>query len=260
MIALADLMATQYSVESQISADPQSWIGIENIMKKESNSSFLYISYHHHDVFFWVLKTSGIIHFRTITVDENLVDDPLIGKLYAFFAKSFRRFSILAEEDCEDRCLNDVESHSALRLIEEEDEKSQYPESSVSLYYRMLISPVADLLKGRELIVVPDRSLNQVPFSALVDEDGRYLSETFRIRVVPSLTTLKHIQDSLSQSDRHTDSGGSRCWYGAVQRKEHGLFSVSMAGSEAAMITRLLGVQPLLGEKATKQVVLDTLH
>ena len=34
--ALADLMATQYSLESQISADPQSWIGIENIMKKES--------------------------------------------------------------------------------------------------------------------------------------------------------------------------------------------------------------------------------
>ena len=33
--ALADLMASQYSVESQISDDRQSWIGIENIMKKE---------------------------------------------------------------------------------------------------------------------------------------------------------------------------------------------------------------------------------
>ena len=33
--ALADLMATQYSIEMQISANPQSWIGIENIMKRE---------------------------------------------------------------------------------------------------------------------------------------------------------------------------------------------------------------------------------
>ena len=133
--ALADLMTTQYSVESQISADPQSWIGIENIMKNESNSSCLYISYHHHDLFLWVLKTSGIIHFRTITVDKKLVDDALVGKLDAFFAKRFRRLSILAEKDCEDRCLNDVESLAALRLIEEEDEESQYSESSVSLYY-----------------------------------------------------------------------------------------------------------------------------
>ena len=60
--ALADLMATQYSVESEISADPQSWIGFENLMKKES-SSCLYISYCERDLFFWVLKTSGIIHF-----------------------------------------------------------------------------------------------------------------------------------------------------------------------------------------------------
>ena len=32
--ALADLMSSQYSVESQISADPQTWSGIENIMEK----------------------------------------------------------------------------------------------------------------------------------------------------------------------------------------------------------------------------------
>ena len=44
--ALADLMAIRYSVERQISADPQSWIGIENIMKQESNCSYLYISNH----------------------------------------------------------------------------------------------------------------------------------------------------------------------------------------------------------------------
>ena len=35
--ALAELMESQYSVGNQISAVPQSWTDIENIMKKESN-------------------------------------------------------------------------------------------------------------------------------------------------------------------------------------------------------------------------------
>ncbi|XP_020606616.1 tetratricopeptide repeat protein 28-like [Orbicella faveolata] len=261
--ALADLMASQYSVESHISADPQSWIGIENIMKKESNSSCLYISYYDNDLFFWVLKTSGIIHFRRMRVGEKLVGTELGGKLDDFFATSFRSFGIVPEEDCEDRSLNDVQSVAALRLIEEEDEESGNSESSVSLYYRMLIIPVADLLEEPELIVVPDRCLNRVPFPALADEGGKYLSENFRIRIVPSLTTLKLIQNS--PADYHSQTGALIVGDPAVGMVRYKgmemLFSrLPGAASEAAMIGRRLGVEPLLGEKATKQAVLDRLH
>ena len=203
--ALADLMSSQYSVKGQISADPQSWTGIENIMKKESNSSCLYISYHADDLFFWILKTSGIIHFRRIKVDEKLVGAGLVGKLDDFFAKCFRSLGILGDQECEDRSLNDVESLAAPRLIEEDDEEIQNSGWNLSLYYKILISPVIDLLEGPEIIVVPDRSLNQVPFPALTDEHGRYLSQTFRIRIVPSLTTLKLIQDS--PADYHSQTG-----------------------------------------------------
>jgi len=260
--ALADLMVTQYSLESQISADPQSWIGIENIMKREINSSCLYISYHGYDLFFWVLKTSGIIHFRRITVNEKLVAAGPVGKLDNFFAKSFRSFGVLSEENCEDRSLNDVKSLAALRLIEEEDEESQNSESSASLHYRMLISPVAELLEEPELIVVPDRFLNQVPFPALKDEGGRYLSGKFRIRIVPSLTTLKLIQDSPAYY--HSQTGalivgdpvvGTVCYKG----KEMPFSRLPCAGNEAVMIGRLLGVKPLLGQHATKQAVIERL-
>ena len=34
-----------------------------------------------------------------------------------------------------------------------------------------------------------------IPFAALMDDNGTYLSDTSRIRIVPSLTTLKLIQD-----------------------------------------------------------------
>ena len=261
--ALADLMTSQYSVESPLSADRRSWIGIENILKKESNSSCLYISYYGHDLFLWVLKTSGIIHFRRVAVYEKLVAAGVVGELNDFFAKSFRTFGILAKEECEDRSLNDVESSAASRLIEEEYEETGNSASSFSLYYSLLISPVADLLEEPELIIVRDRCLNQVPFAALKDEDGKCLSDQFRIRIVPSLTTLKLIQNS--PADYHSQSGalivgdpdvGTVLYKG----KEMPYSRLPCAREEAVMIGRLLGVQPLLGKHATKQAVLDRLH
>ena len=261
--ALADLMCSQYSVQSQISADPQSWTGIDNVTKKESNSCCLYISYHADSLFFWILKTSGIIHFRRITLDEKVPGPGLVGKSDDFFAKCFRSFGILSDQECEDRSLNDVESLAVLRLIEEDDEESQNSDWDLSLYYRILISPVADLLEEPEIIVVPDRSLNQVPFAALTDERGRYLSETFRIRIVPSLTTLKLIQDS--PADYHSQTGAlivGNPEVGTVYYKgtATSYSRLPFAGKEAVMIGELLGVQPLLGQQATKQVVLERLH
>jgi len=69
--ALADLMATQYSAEKRISADPKLWAGVENVTKKESNCTCLYISYSGQRVFLWILKTSGVIQFRKIEVDKK---------------------------------------------------------------------------------------------------------------------------------------------------------------------------------------------
>ena len=257
-------MSSQYSVESQISADPQSWTGIENVMKNESNSSCLYISYHADGLFFWILKTSGIIHFRRITVDDKVVGAGIVGKLDDFFAKCFRSLVILDDQECEDRSLKGIGSLSgAPRLIEENEEESQNSEWNLSLYYRMLISPVADLLEEPEIIVVPDRSLNQVPFPALTDECGRYLSENFGIRIVPSLTTLKLIQDS--PADYHSQTGALIVGdpdVGTVYYKGTAMsFSrLPFAGKEAVMIGELLGFQPLLGQEATKQAVLERLR
>ena len=69
----------------------------------------------------------------------------------------------------------------------------------------MLIAPVADLLEGSEIIIVPDPCFYHVPFPALHDDSRKCSSETFRIRIVPSLTTLKYIQDS--PTDYHSQTG-----------------------------------------------------
>ena len=182
--ALADLMAAQYSVENHISADPQSWFRIKNIMKNESNCICLYISaYSDKNVFVWVLKTTGDIHFRTGEVNENTLRAELVVDLDGLFNKSFRTFGILPREKCEDRSLDDTvpisfhdESRETLRGNETKDTETRF-----QLFHEIVIAPVADLLTEPEIIIVPDRSLYRVPFAALRDESGeKHLSENFQ--------------------------------------------------------------------------------
>ena len=268
---LADLMEGQYSIKTHISANPQSWVGLENITRKENKSACLYISYFQHHVHLWVLKTSGVIHFKRESVNENFVQAGLDRDLYVseFLAKSFQRFGFLPEVYCEDRSLNvgepqrtspKQESSAPSLPFEVDDEEIIEEISSLSLCDKILIAPVDDLLEEPEVIVVPDRSLYKVPFAALSTNEGKYLSETRRIRIVPSLTTLKIIQGS--PADYHSQTGalivgdpqvGWVIYKGNLVK----LMPLSWARKEAEMVGRLVGVTPLLGEQATKQAVLE---
>ena len=245
--ALSDLMAAQYSVESHISADPQSWTGTENVVNLESDCTCLYISYTDQNVALWILKASGVTEFRRQTIDKKTMQDKLATNLDYYFANiadSFRSFGILPEEKCEDRSLNGTES-------------------KLTLLYQMIIAPVANLLETPEIIIVPERSLFRVPFPALLDETGKYLSETFRIRIVPSLTTLKLIQDS--PADYHSQTGalivGDPDVGKVILKGNYETFKpLPCARNEAEMIGQWLGVKPLLGKHATKQAVLQRIH
>ncbi|KAL9966571.1 hypothetical protein ACROYT_G024670, partial [Oculina patagonica] len=270
--ALADLMAAQYFLEKHIPSNMKSCVGIENIINKESNCNCLYISYFEQIIFLWILNTSGVINFRTLTVNENFFRNGLAPDLDDFFAKSIRSFGILPEDECEDRSLNGIQpslkssrkgNPAALRLVEDDDEETQDPEPSLQLLHKMIIAPVVDLLDEPEITIVPAPSLYQVPFAALCDENGKYLSQNFRIRIVPSLTTLKLIHDS--PADYHSQIGAlivgdpdvGRVFYKGYLENFKPL---PCARKEAEMIGRLLGVQPLLGEQATKHAVLQRIH
>ena len=226
---LSDLIAEKYSVETHISANPQSWFGIENIREK-NNCSCLYISYFHNHLHLWVLRKSGVLHFRKISLEENLVQALNTDELLPLFLER--------------------NSSAKVRLVEEDEEEKVI--SSLSLCYKMFIAPIYDLLEEPEVIIVPDRSLYKVPFAALSEKEGaKYLSETRRIRVIPSLTTLKMIQDS--PEDYHSNTGALIIG----NPKVDWLPSLPGARKEAEMVGRLVGVPPLVEEEATKQAVLE---
>lgn len=110
------------------------------------------------------------------------------------------------------------------------------------------IAPVAKFLDEPEPVIVPHRSLYKVPFAALKDESEKYLSQTYRTRIVPSLSTLGLIQESLA--DYHSQTGalivgdpdvGDVLYKG---QKENPC-RLPSARKEAAIIAELLGAEPL---------------
>ena len=261
--ALAKLMSNRYSIEREISINPQSFVGIEEVIKKNDKSTCLYISYDYGDnIFLWVLKQSKPVAFRSKEVCESYVSKHGKISVYDLFGKKsfLRKFYVLPQEQCEDRSL--FSSFANQRPLLDEEEVYTGPDPpTLSQVYDMLIAPVRDLLEGSEIIVVPDNCFFQVPFAALPDESNRCLSDSFRIRIVPSLTTLKLILDS--PADCHSQTG-------ALIVGEPNLMNVYFKGesrylcplpgakAEAEMIARLLPQSHLLiGEQATKQAVLQ---
>ena len=263
---LADLMAARYSIEEQISGNPQSWCGIQEIITREVHCACLYVSVEKEDARFWILKATGAIHFteKEVGLEANSVTG-LVPDLDEFLKDSFRSLGILPQENCEDRSLDDTESMSLRHESRPapRDYNAKDIKANLQLCYEIIIAPVANLLKEPEIIIVPDSCMYQVPFAALSDEGNKYLSETFRLRIVPSLTTLKCIQDS--PPDYHSQTGALIVGDPEVGEVIHNgrrktMTALPCARKEAEMIGRLLGVTPLIGDRAKKQAVLQKIN
>ena len=112
--------------------------------------------------------------------------------------------------------------------------------------YDVIISPIADVLHGDELVIVPDGSLCLAPWTAL--------SEDFRIRTVPSLMSLKLITSS--PKNFHSTSGALLVGDPCVKKVREPLSPLPYAKKEVEMIGGLLKTPPLTGNEATKAEVL----
>ena len=265
--ALTELMSTQYFAGKQITIDPQSWKGIEGIIKKGSNFTCLYISFFVLDIYLWILDQKQSVHLRHMKENETVSTIGSVENLNAFLRNPpVRGCQKLLQGHCADRsmfplvaCSSSQEDRVAALcpFVLDDDDQEQEPTPTLELLYKIFITPVADLLDEPEILIVPDRSLYKIPFAALKDENGKYLSETLRIRIVPSLTTLKLIQErpATQCNDR------SVLIVGDPDVSYVSEFSqLSFARKEAKMIAEWLGVQPLLGCQATKQAVLEAMH
>lgn len=164
---------------------------------------------------------------------------------------------------CEDRSLDEEKDERGEHEMSSQTHASHQHIQSHGLrsLYDFLIGPMADSIDGDELVIVPEGHLWLVPFAALKDKNSKYLCESLRIRVTPSLTILKTIADC--PADYHNKDGALLVGDPWVQEivigKKKKLEQLPCAKEEVEMIGQILNTKPLTGREATKKEVLKRL-
>ena len=234
--ALMDLMKSQYGVRKsvQLSSKQQMELMMSSISNHISSPT-LFLAEDSKLVNFWLLLR-GEHHCRF--AQKKISDD-----LTSAIKQTYKTIGV--------RGVNHT-------LDEPKDEK----ECALKGLYDVFIAPISHLIDGDELIIVPDGSSFLIPFSALVDQHSRYFSETVRIRLVPSLTSLLLLKEC--PESRHSTSGAllvGNPWVETVRIKGCKPFpQLPGAEEEVKMIGKILNIEPLTGKNATKYQVLSRLN
>ena len=128
--------------------------------------------------------------------------------------------------------------------------------------YDLTIGPIVNQLKGDELVIIPCGPLCLVPWHfAVFDPDSKYRRESLRIRVAPSLTTLKLITDCPKGYHSGVLLVGDPLVGEVRYRGKLRIVSrLPFAGKEVEIIAKLTNTQPLTGKNATKMAVLKNLR
>ncbi|PFX26569.1 Tetratricopeptide repeat protein 28 [Stylophora pistillata] len=285
---LADLMSKRYFIQGVNQGEELKVNDIETLLLKE-DCTILYIAYHVNELFLWVIKPNQSIKFRKVprevmeAIPQRLKDVTIDQLFESLVNTTYAHYNFGRSSSCEDRsfftfeagqkCSQPQPRENPARLCEVEEDDDDDEEflldssckTALRLWYDIIIAPVKNLLEGSKIIVVPEGELHKVPFQALEDESGKYLSETYEIRVVPSLTTLKLIHDS--PEDYHSERGvlivgDPEVGEVLLNGEEKHISGLPCARMEAEMISKLLELEPsriLLGKHATKHAVLQEL-
>ncbi|XP_066029064.1 tetratricopeptide repeat protein 28-like [Pocillopora verrucosa] len=222
-------------------------------------SSTIFIAISGPYVHFWVVLSDDNIQSRQVHVNNYKYQKEL-----EFFIKQLNK-TALKEVGARDAVACQNPPHYSPKpekvandMIQVDVRNSQL--SALQKLYDIIVTPIADLIKGNELTFVPEGPFCLVPYAALEDSNSTYLSDSFRIRVLPSLTTLRLINDS--PAEFHMKSGallvGDPCCKEIIHQGRR-LVQLPGAREEAEMIGRILSISPLTGEMATKGEVLKRL-
>ena len=240
--ALMDLMKSRYDVSTSIWSSSEQ--DRELIM---SNSSLIWPSIlflaeeEKHEDFktslsFWLILNGQL---------RQMMRKKINGNLTSLIYQTYENIGVRTGVGCKP-------------LISQQDDES----ATLKTLYDLVIAPFSDLINGDELIVIPDRASFLIPYAALMDQQSRYLSETLRIRLAPSLTSLRLLAEC---PERHHSTSGALLvgnpWVETVRIKDNKPFpQLPGAEKEAKMIGQILKIEPLTGKNATKNQVLSRLN
>lgn len=145
---------------------------------------------------FWVLKTGEKPIYVQKKIDEKYFREDAVHSLKSLNEDAYSKIGVLDGVRCDNRSLDEPTEERVADQSHGPD-GGKGPTSPgceddvLTVLYDMVISPIADMIQGDAVTIVPDGPLFLAPFPAFKDQNSRYLAETFSIRLIPTLTSSK---------------------------------------------------------------------
>ena len=259
--AMLDLIKLRYGSQLAVSGSVEAAKSEISEMVADISGSTLFVELHRNVVNLWVIGKDRNIQF--IQKEVKYLLGNATDYLNCLRKKAYKEIRGRFRVICENRTLDGSSTEQELPPAEERGEETGNPlqsdENPLRLFHECIISPISDLIEDGELVVVPDGPLCLAPFAAFLDSESKYLSESMRLRFLPSLMCMKLI--NASPEEYHQKSGallvGNPCLEAFTTLFGENTFSpLPFAEKEVKMIGEMLDIHPLTGKEATKAEVL----
>ena len=259
--SLADLMTSQYGLkECQYKGKPLEEQEFGMLNHTLSSTIFLAVDVVENKVNIWVISKEKPLLHREKTLGRHCTKFAA-ETLQSLIQFAYEKIGVRAKANCENRSLDVFRENCS--AVERSSKKSSQPILQedihpLSALYSYVIALILDLIDGDELIIVPDGPLWLAPFAALLNPFSKYLCESFKVRIIPSLTSLKIIAHC---PKFHSSSGALVVGDPDMSEVTNSqgdqiLEQLPFARQEAQMIGQILNTAPLTGKLATKCEVL----
>ena len=242
--ALIDVLKRQYGVDSLPSTSVEAKETIACMLNNLTTQTvFIALDKTSSTISFWMMRKGRHIFYKQKEIEH--------GDASLLMETTLQDIGAGVRVNCENRSMDELtdDPPSTREDVGEKDQSCTSSVKSLCPLYDAIIGPIADLLHGDQLIVVPDGPLCLAPYSAL--------SESIRIRVVPSLTALQLIAGA--PGDFHCKRGALLVGDPCLDEVPMNLSQLPYAKKEVEMIGKLLKTTPLTGRDATKDEVVKRL-
>ncbi|XP_022791436.1 tetratricopeptide repeat protein 28-like [Stylophora pistillata] len=213
------------------------------------------------EIVFWVIHSDNKVDLRRKELNDCVSEKDVRELISTLNHNALEEIGARSAITCENRSLYENRNQgSTTERAPASVSRCALPNESFRKLYDIIIAPIVDLVRGDDFIFVPEGPLSLVPFAALVNLNMQYLSETFRIRVIPSLSTLQLVTDC--PEDFHRKTGALLVgdpYLEEVLFKGNKLCQLPYSKKEVEMVGKILDASPLIGKKATKDEVLKRL-
>ncbi|XP_044183194.1 tetratricopeptide repeat protein 28-like [Acropora millepora] len=197
----------------------------------------------------WFLSRGNKILFRQGKLEGDRTEkDPIHALLQSTLVKIGTEVSVR----CEDRTFDELDRECSFSILVQGEGVGKPPippvDNPFKPFYDAIIDPIVEMLGPQEdeLVIVPDGALCFTPWAAV--------TESIRIRTVPSLTSYQLILTV--PEGHHMRKGALLVGNPCLNQLKKPIPALPCAQEEVEMIASILNTRALVGRQATKAEVM----